>query len=34
MNYLLGGALVLGGAIMFGLAWHGNIGEAWKTIIS
>ena len=34
MNYLLVGALVLAGAMMFGIAWHGHIGQAWQVIIS
>jgi len=34
MNYVIGGALMLTGAIMIGLAWHGHIGQAWQTIIS
>ncbi len=31
-GFLLGVGLVLGGAILVGLAWNDQVGEAWKAV--
>lgn len=34
MQYVFAGVLVVGGAMLVGLAYHNKVAEAWQTIIS
>jgi len=34
MAFVFGGFLIVSGALLIGLAYHNQIGEAWTTLIS
>lgn len=34
MQFVVGGMLVLGGAMLIGLAYHNQISAAWQALIS